>query len=50
LKAQIEAIAFSLAPRNKPIVIKTFRRQRLCDAGRKLETVGCCRAFFGSNR
>ena len=32
LKAQIEAIAFSLAPKNKPTVIKTFMRRLRVDA------------------
>ena len=33
LKAEIEAIAFSLAPKNKPAVIKTFMRRLKLDAG-----------------
>ena len=32
LKAQVEAIAFSLAPKNKPTVIKTFMRRLRIDA------------------
>jgi len=32
LKAQVEAIAFSLAPKNKPTVIKTFMRRLRVDA------------------
>jgi len=32
LKVQVEAIAFSLAPKNKPIVIKTFMRRLRIDA------------------
>jgi ABC-type nitrate/sulfonate/bicarbonate transport system substrate-binding protein len=31
LKAQVEAIAFSLAPKNKPTVIKTFMRRLRVD-------------------
>ena len=33
LKAEIEAIAFSLAPKNKPTIIKTFMRRLKIDAG-----------------
>ncbi|HWH77443.1 MAG TPA: ABC transporter substrate-binding protein, partial [Candidatus Binatus sp.] len=33
VKAQTEAIAFSLAPKNKPIVIRTFMRRFRIDAG-----------------
>jgi ABC-type nitrate/sulfonate/bicarbonate transport system substrate-binding protein len=33
LKAEIEAIAFSLAPKNKPVIIKTFMRRLKIDAG-----------------
>jgi ABC-type nitrate/sulfonate/bicarbonate transport system substrate-binding protein len=32
LKAEIEAIAFSLAPKNKPTIIKTFMRRLKIDA------------------
>jgi ABC-type nitrate/sulfonate/bicarbonate transport system substrate-binding protein len=32
LKAQVEAIAFSLAPKNKPTVIRTFMRRLRVDA------------------
>ena len=33
LKAEIEAIAFALAPKNKPTIIKTFMRRLKIDAG-----------------
>ena len=33
LKAEIEAIAFALAPKNKPTIIKTFMRRFKIDAG-----------------
>ena len=33
LKAEIEAIAFSLAPKNKSTIIKTFMRRLKIDAG-----------------
>ena len=39
LKAQVEAIAFSLAPKNKPTVIRTFMRRlqsRRCRCRRRL--------------
>ena len=32
MKVQVEAIAFSLAPKNKPTVIKTFMRRLRIDA------------------
>ena len=32
LKAEIEALAFSLAPKNKPAVIKTLMRKLKIDA------------------